>query len=328
MLKKILLVLITLIGLVLFSFYYPDISREELWERYAYSKSQTMDLAGMPVHYRDVGQGAPVVLLHGTGASLHTWHGWVDYMLDSFRLITVDLPAFGLTGPHPERDYSISSYVEFVDQFVQQLELDTFSLAGNSLGGLIAWAYTAKHPDRVSELILLAPSGFPGLSAADQSPPLPMRLAQNSITAALLKKVTPKFIIRNSLLDVYADDSKVHESLVERYFSMSLRTGNRQAFVDRSNTTRRVDTMLLANIQQPTLILWGEEDKWIPVGDAARFAALLPRDTVVILPNVGHVPMEEEPLMTAKIAAAWLQEKYAEREKKKGEHKLSLENGM
>lgn len=308
MLKKILLALTALIGIMLFSVYHSDLSREELWERYSYAESKTLDLDGMPVHYRDLGEGTPIVLLHGTGASLHTWHGWVNHLLDSFRLISVDLPAFGLTGPHPKRDYSIAAYVEFVDQFVHQIGVDSFALAGNSLGGLIAWSYAAEHTDKITELILLDPSGFPGLSAADKAPPLPMRLAQNPISAALLKRLTPKSIIEKSLLDVYADDSKVNQPLIDRYFNMSLREGNRQAFVDRSNTVRNVDTMSLKEIQQPTMIMWGAEDLWIPVGDAERFAQLLPNDTVVILPNIGHVPMEEEPVLTAQIVADWLQQ--------------------
>lgn len=306
MLKKIGLALSAVFLLLVVGVYQADLSREELWERYAYPESQTIDVDGMPVHYRDVGQGKPIVLLHGTGASLHTWDGWSNALADSFRLISVDLPAFGMTGPHPDRDYSIESYVDFVDELVEQLGVDSFALAGNSLGGLIAWAYTAAHADKVSELILLDPSGFPGKSAADQAPPLPIRLAQHPITAVLLTRLTPKFIIKNSLLEVYADDSKVKPALVDRYFEMSLREGNRQAFVDRSNTVRKIDTLLLHSITQPTMILWGEQDQWIPVRDAERFAALLPHDTLIVLPNVGHVPMEEEPIATANIIRDWL----------------------
>ncbi|MEL7423574.1 MAG: alpha/beta hydrolase [Bacteroidota bacterium] len=308
MLKRILLAVLVLLGLVVFSVYYSDISREVLWERYAYPDSKTVEIDGMPVHYRVAGDGAPVVLIHGTGSSLHTWEGWINDLQDRFQFIAVDLPAFGLTGPHPKRDYSIAAYVDFVESFVAAIEVDSFALAGNSLGGLIAWAYTAQYPERVTSLALLDPSGFPGKNAGSEAPPLPMRLAQQPITAKVMQRITPKFIIKNSLLEVYSDDSKVSQKLVDRYFEMSLREGNRQAFVDRSNTVRNVDTLDLMKIAVPTMIMWGEEDLWIPVGDAARFAHLLANDTTVILPNIGHVPMEEAPGLTAEIFGSWLLE--------------------
>ena len=287
-------------------FFEKDRSHEALWERFAYSDSRSVELNEMPVHYRILGQGKPLLLLHGTGASLHTWDGWMTELQDSFQLIAVDLPAFGLTGPHPERDYSIPAYVDFVKDVVDELALDSFALAGNSLGGLIAWAYTAKHPEKVTELVLLDAAGLPGANAASDKPPLPMRLAQNPLTAAMLKWFTPRFIIKNSLLDVYADDTKVTDELVDRYFEMSLREGNRQAFIDRSNTSTLMDTSLLRSIYQPTLILWGAQDQWIPLSDATRFANLLPNDTLMVLEEVGHVPMEEVPSETAQIAREWL----------------------
>ena len=306
MVKKIFLGLLLLTGLTIFSFYYADLSRETLWERYAYPDSKTLEIGGMPVHYRVTGQGHPLLLLHGTGSSLHTWEGWTRALQDSFQVISVDLPAFGLTGPHPERDYSIAAYAAFVEDFVSAIAVDSFALAGNSLGGLIAWSYTAKYPERVTALALLDPAGFPGLNAASEAPPLPMRLAKQPVTAKIMQRITPKFIIKNSLLEVYADDNKLSPAVVDRYFDMSLRAGNRQAFVDRTNTVRNIDTLDLTEIDVPSMIMWGEEDLWIPVGDAERFAALLPNDTTVILEDVGHVPMEEMPDLTAEIVRGWL----------------------
>ncbi|MEL6969858.1 MAG: alpha/beta fold hydrolase [Bacteroidota bacterium] len=115
MLKKIILAVLVLLGLAVFSVYYSDLSRETLWERYAYPDSKTVEIDGMPVHYRVTGDGPSVVLIHGTGSSLHTWEGWINDWQDLFQFIAVDLPAFGLTGPHPERDYSIAAYVDFMD---------------------------------------------------------------------------------------------------------------------------------------------------------------------------------------------------------------------
>ena len=116
---------------------------------------------GLSVHYRDEGAGPPLLLLHGTGSSLHTWDAWTDALRGHFRVIRMDLPGFGLTGPNRDDDYRIERYVEFVEAFRRRLGLESFALAGNSLGGEIAWSYTVAHPDRVSALVLVDPAGYP-----------------------------------------------------------------------------------------------------------------------------------------------------------------------
>jgi pimeloyl-ACP methyl ester carboxylesterase len=88
----------------------------------------------------------PVVLVHGTAASLHTWDDWTDSLKKDYRVIRMDIPAFGLTGPHPDADYSIEAYVAFLGQFLDQLDIDSMYLAGNSLGGNIAWNFAASLP--------------------------------------------------------------------------------------------------------------------------------------------------------------------------------------
>ncbi|HZX63804.1 MAG TPA: alpha/beta hydrolase, partial [Myxococcales bacterium] len=110
-----------------------DIPLQDLKGRYAGAASRFLDIGGLQVHYRDEGDGPPLLLLHGTGSSLHTWDGWAGALRDRFRVIRMDLPGFGLTGPNKDDDYRISSYVEFVEAFRKRLGLDTFALAGNSL---------------------------------------------------------------------------------------------------------------------------------------------------------------------------------------------------
>lgn len=307
---RIALFLIGILFLTLWLLSEPDLSRAVLWERYALPESQTIEIQGMPVHYYRVGSGPPLVLLHGTAASLHTWEGWKKELQDEFTIIALDLPAFGLTGPHPERDYSPAAYADFLYDFVETLALDSFHLAGNSLGGLIAWNFTAQYPEKVEKLVLVDPSGFPKL--VEEPDALAFQLANNRLTAPLLKYITPRSLVEASLKDVYADDGKVTAALVDRYYDMMLREGNRQAFIDRSRSKVRADTALLAQIEMPVLIIWGAEDTWIPAADAERFSALLPDDQVVILDNLGHVPMEEAPDVTAPLVRHFLKEEKAD----------------
>jgi len=283
-------------------FYVPSRPLDSLKEDYTYSDSQFMEVEGMDVHYRRTGSGPALLLLHGTGASLHTWEGWTHVLADSFTVISLDLPAFGLTGPHPDRDYSITAYVDFLEAFAKKLPLDSFYLAGNSLGGLIAWSYTTAHPERVEKLILVDPSGMPN----ETETPLGIKLAETPVVGQILRYITPKPLFAESLREVYGDPEAVSEDVIDRYFQLFRRPGNRQAFIDRARTDHRVPTKSMANISVPTLILWGERDNWIPVEHAQLFQGLIPDSEVITYPDLGHVPMEEAPEVTAKDVQAFL----------------------
>ncbi|MCB9081324.1 MAG: alpha/beta hydrolase [Lewinellaceae bacterium] len=286
--------------------YYPDRDLADLQAEYRFPDSQIRNIAGMPVHYRITGLGKPLVLLHGTGASLHTWAGWTQELADSFQVISIDLPAFGLTGPHPARDYSIPAYGVFLDSVLTALDIDSCYLAGNSLGGLIAWYYASQHPDQIRKLILIDPAGFP---RREVKTPLALRLASSPVFSRALLRVTPKTLFRKSLLDVYGDDRLVTDSLVDQYFQLFLRPGNRQAFVDRAREKSQVDTLLLQRLTMPTLLLWGEADTWIAPSDGQRFMQQLPNAQLITYPGVGHVPMEEIPRQTAADARVFLRGK-------------------
>ncbi len=295
-LKYLLITGLLLIAVIGIWGYASDLSVEELKEKYGQPPSQYLAMNGMEVHYRIEGQGDTLLLLHGTAASLHTWDRWAESLKSDFTIIRLDLPAFGLTGPHPEAKYSLEAYDSFVNDFMNALGAERFSIAGNSLGGAIAWHYAAQHPERMEKLILLDPSGLP----KDGSTSLIFRLAKNPVSAALLKKLTPRSIIADNLKQVYHDDSKVTDELINRYRDMTRRTGNRQAFVDRANNTGGVDARaLLESIQCPTLIQWGRHDTWIPVSDAALFESYIANSRSIIYENAGHVPMEEIPKETA-----------------------------
>jgi len=280
-----------LIGLIYGLFnYQTNIPLDQLKSDYAYEDSKFIELVGMEVHYREVGTGTPLVLLHGTGASLHTWEKWTDELSKQFRVITLDLPGFGLTGKHFGNNYSIKSYTEFLHTFTQKIGLDSFYLAGNSLGGNIAWGYALDHPQVVKKLILLNASGYPH---PERTPPLAFRLAQNPVLSKLMLRITPRSLFKKSLREVYVNDDLVTDELITRYFSMFLRRGNRQAFIDRSNQDFDDRSAEIKQIQTPTLILWGDKDEWTPVADAAKFQEDLANSKLVIYENTGHLPMEE-----------------------------------
>lgn len=274
-----------------------DIPVSQLKSKYAQSPSSFVSMDGMDVHYRDEGNvrdTLPVVLIHGTGSSLHTFDDWSSTLKNDHRVMRMDLPGFGLTGPFPDRDYSIEHYLVFLEHFLTTKAIKRCILVGNSLGGEIAWRFTAKNPEMVDKLILIDAAGYPKVS---KSAPIGFRIARIPVLNKLLTFITPRSMVKASVENVYADKTKVTEALVDRYYKLTLREGNRQALVDRMTlATDTTSIHLIKNIEQPTLVLWGEDDLLIPVNHAQLFHDDLPNDTLILLKNTGHVPMEESPL--------------------------------
>ena len=296
-LRIILSLALLLIIAVILMFGHRDIPLNDLKIKYANSNSSFIAVNGMDVHFRDEGLKTdiiPIVLIHGTGSSLHTFNEWSDRLKKSHRLIRMDLPAYGLTGPFPDGNYTMANYTAFLKDFLIALNIKQCVLAGNSLGGAIAWNFTLEQPSMVTKLILIDASGYPIVS---KSVPIAFNLATIPLINKLLTFITPRFLVRSSVENVYFDSSKVTDLVVERYFNLTLRAGNRKAFVDRIKTPKDTSTYKnIKYIQQPTLILWGAQDLLIPVENAYKFQEDLPNNTLVILENTGHTPMEESPL--------------------------------
>jgi len=274
---------------------YSDISENDLKIAYANDASKFIEIDGMQVHYRDEGKGFPIVLLHGTASSLHTWDDWSKELLKTNRVIRMDLPAFGLTGPNKTADYSIKAYTSFLNDLLTKLHVEKFYLAGNSLGGNIAWNYAAEHPDKVEKLVLVDASGLP----TNKPQPAIFKMAKTPFLNSLFLYVTPKFFIKKNMEEVYADGSKITDELVTRYHKMALRVGNRQAFIDRAKTDFKLGSKAnynkLKRINTSTLLIWGAQDNWIPLDNGKRMDSILPNSKLVVLENSGHVPMEENP---------------------------------
>lgn len=304
--KKVLgyILLAFLLGLIILVSvtFYSDIPVEELKEKYANEQSQFIDIDGLKVHYRMEGEGPNLLLIHGTAASLHTWDAWTEILKNDFRIFRMDLPAFGLTGPNVNRDYSIKAYTQFIKDFTEKIGLDTFSIAGNSLGGGIAWSFASQYPESIQKLVLLDASGIPD----DKEDPAVFKMARNPILGELFEYLTPKAFIKKNMKEVYYDDRKVTDELVSRYHEMALRKGNRIAFRDRAHVVNPDITDRLIKISAPTLILWGAADEWIPVENAYVFQERIPNTQLTILGNTGHVPMEESPIISASIVKSFL----------------------
>jgi pimeloyl-ACP methyl ester carboxylesterase len=281
--------------------------------RYTSNASTFINLSdGVRLHVRDEGKrDAPVLILaHGSNASLHTWEPWVAALRADWRVISFDFPGHGLTGPSKSRTYNGASYVRVVDELAQHFGISRFVLAGNSMGGGVAWRYALAHPEKLSGLILVDAAGYP---REGTSTPLVFRIARAPILGEAFSVFTTKGMIESNLKQVMVDDALVTPQKVQRYYDLLMREGNRQATLDRMRAKPDQPNAYqsIPSIKVPTLILWGEEDPWIPLSDARRFAKEITGAKLVSYPGIGHLPQEEKPQETAQEVAAFLTQIYS-----------------
>lgn len=284
-----------------------DLSVEEAKRTLQDENSQFVSVDGLEVHYKREGNGFPLVLVHGTGAILQTWNEWTNLLKDSFEIIRMDIPAFGLTGPRQDNDYSIEMYVNFIDKFMNAIGIDSFLIAGNSLGGEIVWQYALQHPEKVGKMILLDPAGIEHDEKKLNT--LAFRLAKNEKLTRVVTNLGTKYLVEDAVKDVYFDKSKVTEEKLKYYHTAALREGNRKALIQRIQNITYEPEEILQKIQTPTLVLWGDHDVLIDVKLAEKYRNNLPNAEVIIYENVGHVPMEEIPQQSAADAMRFLRGK-------------------
>jgi len=274
----------------------PDRPRAALETRYAAAPSDFVTVDGVRLHLRDTGprDAPPVLLLHGFGSSLHTWEDWARILEGDHRVIRIDLPGFGLTGADPTRDYTDERAVALLDGLLDRLGVARTDLVGSSMGGRIAWRYAAERPDRVRRLVLMAPDGFasPG-RAYGQVIKVPFWM--NLFTLTL-----PAPMVRAGLEPAYADAAKLTPEVFRRYRDLLLAPGVRRAILDRTEDNVLVPPEpFLRQIAAPVLLLWGEADRMVPARHAADYERVLRDSRTVVLPGLGHVPMEEDPARSA-----------------------------
>ncbi|WP_052598509.1 alpha/beta fold hydrolase [Aureispira sp. CCB-QB1] len=278
---------------------------QELIHKYTTDQSRFLVIDDMLVHYRDEGKGTPIVLLHGAFSSLHTFNDWSKILQKRYRVISLDLMGFGLTGPNSTGDYTIGNHIRVLKRFFNILGLKKAHLGGSSLGGWLAWEFAYRYPQRIHKLILIDAAGF----VDRETMPLPFKLAQSPLAGRVLKFIVRKSILEQFVKQVYYDISKVNTKLVDRYFDLFTREGNSQAFIDLVNAPFQDNTDFLKQIEHPTLVMWGREDAWISAAHAYLFEKMLPNPELVIYEGVGHLPMEEIPALSGKDLMAFLQKK-------------------
>jgi pimeloyl-ACP methyl ester carboxylesterase len=266
--------------------------------------------AGQQVHYRDQGErgGPAIILIHGANASLQTWEPLVRTLGTDYRVVTLDLPGHGLTGATPDTDYSAEGMMAAVDVVAAKLALDHFILGGNSMGGWVSWRYAIDHPDRVDALLLIDAAGMP-LRKGEKAPPsnVGFRVLEYPFGRWLATQITPRMLVEQSLRGSVEKQAIVDDKMIDRYWELLRFPGNREATVLRARMNREpAMAARVGEIKAPTLILFGDKDRLINPSAAQTFNERIAGSEVVLLPGIGHLPMEEAPDATAAAIADFL----------------------
>ena len=304
---KIIAILVT-VFLLLAALYLwtPDKSRAELEKIYGTPQTAYVSVLGVKVHYQDTGPSAnliPILFLHGFGSSLQTWDNWSEDLSKEYRVISVDLPGFGLTGEDPSGIYTDARSVELLEAFLKELQIPKVVLVGNSMGGKFAWQFAARYPDEVSKLVLISPDGYasPGMVYGKKT--------EVPAIAELYRYFFSRTFLAMNLEPAYADPKTLNDSLTNRYYDLMLAPGVRGAILARMQQTVLQDPVpSLEAIKVPTLLLWGEKDAFIPISNSNDYLKVMPNAKRVSLPNIGHLPQEEQPAVGLAALKEFLQQ--------------------
>ncbi|MEM1052911.1 MAG: alpha/beta hydrolase [Pseudomonadota bacterium] len=315
-------VLALALGLAFVIFRTPDTDAEAMRAKYGSAPSQFVDIGdGVTVHLRDEGpkdtQSPPIILLHGSNADLHTWQPWVEGLKQDYRIIRFDQISHGLTGGDPSEDYSRANFASDVVELADAMGLDQFILGGNSMGGKHSLAVASLYPDRVAGLILVDASGAPRAEVEQLMDPADLEdddggnigfaIARMPGINLIAQQITPRSIIKQSLEQSVSNQAVVTEEAVDRYWELLRYPGNRAATMVRfASDYKPLTKAEIAAIRVPSLILWGEEDRLIPVEAGQWLDQTLPKSELVVYPEIGHLPHEEVAAESLADLKAWL----------------------
>lgn len=280
-----------------------DIPYDTLEFAYSLPQSEFVTLeGGLKVHYTDTGprDHPGIILVHGFAASLHTWTAWRSALETDFRVVTVDLPGHGLSRAETPDRVTLDRFSDVVLELADTLELPSFTLAGSSMGGAVAWITALKAPDRIDGLVLVGASGWAS-EGANERRPLAFKLLDNPVIRVLVRDLDMSAMVEATLRDSYVDQTFVTEELVQRYTALIRAPGHRMTLTQLFGGRPAVTAEALSVLDMPTLILWGREDNLVLVENADKFKAAIPQAELVIYDAVGHLPHEE-------VAADTLQE--------------------
>ncbi|MBL8306773.1 MAG: alpha/beta hydrolase [Rubrivivax sp.] len=286
--------------------------RADVIAKHADAASKFVDLDGVKVHYKDEGQGPAILLVHGTFGDLADWDGWVKVLKPAYRVVRLDLPAFGLTGPIASGVYSVERKHVVIDALMDHLGIERFAIAGVSYGGLVAFRYAATRTERVTALILAnsagiqfgqRPAAASAAAAAGSAPPAPVyNITTDPVVRYSDAESFLRFLLNNSPV--------ITPALIERKLAFTNTAGRLEESVLAGRQYERGSPeRVLAHVRAPSLVLWGGAGQALSTRTADAFFNALKNAPVkekILYPEGGHIINLQRPEETARDAKAFL----------------------
>jgi pimeloyl-ACP methyl ester carboxylesterase len=265
---------------------------EDLDPETAGAPGSFIDIDGRSIHYVQAGQGDPVVLIHGWNGSTFDLRYIIPELAQRYRVVAIDLLGYGYSARPADGDYSIAGQGGLVGQMMDRLGIERAAVLGHSMGGAIAMWLALHYPERVERLILVdsvtANEMFRGRNwGMVLRPLLPL------LSPVLLRK----WIMRRGLRSAVHDPAHLTPETLEDHLRPLRMKGHLRASAKQLSDRRRDEAFDAGQIRQPTLILWGEHDRWVPLSTGEVLAQLIPNARLVAIRSAGHLPLEEQPAL-------------------------------
>ena len=275
---------------------------EEWADKYAQGKF--IDLDGHMTHYVEKGEGEPVILIHGFNYDCNMWAENMDALAEEFRVFAIDLWGFGYSTREP-LDYGYPLYAEQVLKFMDSLDIKNTSLVGQSMGGGTAIMFCTQHRDRVNKLLLVDPAGMPN--------PLPLvgKVFKLPKVGEFFLRLKTDAVRKKNLEDLWIHNKGL---ITEDYFDNVTRFQKVKGTTEALMAIIRkdfIDTLSdkihdLSQMDVPILIIWGREDKAVPLHCGEEMCEILDNSRMEVIENAGHVPNYEQSETFNRIAVDYL----------------------
>lgn len=260
-------------------------------------------------HYLEYpGTGRDIFLLHGFASSTYTWEKVIPYLTgQGYHVWALDMKGFGWSDKPKDAKYDTVALMQEVNKWMDVMGLKNVVFVGNSLGGAIAVLMALEHPDKTDLLVLIDSAGYP----IDK--PFVIKMAKIPLAGEITKLFFGRWVVERTLKEVMFNDDKVTEEQIDAYFK---RMSTENALDAQVALARSIDfeamsvyTRRIPEIKNRTLIIWGENDEWIPLESGHNFKRDLSNSKLVILPECGHISQEEKPGETAKIMIDFIEKR-------------------
>ena len=276
---------------------------EDLEPESAGAPGTFIDIDGVRVHYVEAGQGEAVVLVHGWNGSTFGFRHIIPELAQHFRVVAPDLKGFGYSARPARSDYSLSAQADLVRAFMRRLGIERAALVGHSMGGGVAMTLALRYPASVSRLVLVD-----SVTAREQRRGLRLGLLLRPLLPLMAAVGMRRSVVRRALRAVVHDPASATPEAVEAHFRPLRMKGHLRA-MGRQLVDRGRDAPLEPErISQPTLILWGEHDRVIPIATGDELAVRIPNARLVRIRSAGHLPLEEQPESSNAALLRFLQE--------------------